>query len=161
MIQISFNIVVQERRSSRPHRFFSSQPSQRSKGRGGRHKLDRRWTIKPGELPSAGVWQPCSPWSNYVLPHAQFEERQVTLYPPSLIFYALQFHQELDTYLQELETNNAWMHRVTRRYTLIHNLNYWAAFPIDQDGYLSPTFQVTKVLGSHRQGQFCEYEGKI
>jgi len=27
------------------------------------------------------------------------------------------------------------------RYTLIHNLNYWAAFPIDQDGYLSPTFQ--------------------
>ena len=38
------------------------------------------------------------------------------------------------------------MHRVTRRYTLIHNLNYWAAFPIDQDGYLSPTFQVTKPL---------------
>jgi len=27
------------------------------------------------------------------------------------------------------------------RYTLIHNLNFWAAFPIDQDGYLSPTFQ--------------------
>ena len=27
------------------------------------------------------------------------------------------------------------------RYTLIHNLNYWAPFPIDQDGYLAPTFQ--------------------
>ena len=107
MIQILFNIVVQERRSSRPHGFFSSQPSQRSKDRGRRHKLDRRWTIKPGELPSSGVWQPCSPWSDYVLPHAQFEERQVTFYPPSFLYYALQFHQGLDTYLQELETNNA------------------------------------------------------
>lgn len=29
----------------------------------------------------------------------------------------------------------------TKRYTLIHNLNYWAPFPIDQDGYLSPSFQ--------------------
>jgi hypothetical protein len=28
------------------------------------------------------------------------------------------------------------------RYTLIHNINFWAPFPIDQDGYLSPTFQV-------------------
>lgn len=27
------------------------------------------------------------------------------------------------------------------RFTLIHNLNYYGAFPIDQDGYLSPTFQ--------------------
>ena len=25
---------------------------------------------------------------------------------------------------------------------MIHNLNYWAPFPIDQDGYLSPAFQV-------------------
>ena len=30
----------------------------------------------------------------------------------------------------------------TNRFTLIHNLNYWAPFPIDQDGFLSPTFQV-------------------
>ena len=30
---------------------------------------------------------------------------------------------------------------VVARYTLIHNLNYWAPFPIDQDGYLAPTFQ--------------------
>lgn len=28
------------------------------------------------------------------------------------------------------------------RYKLIHNLNYWAPFPIDQDFYLSPTFLV-------------------
>ncbi|XP_060649502.1 N-sulphoglucosamine sulphohydrolase [Drosophila nasuta] len=28
-----------------------------------------------------------------------------------------------------------------RRYKLIHNLNYWADFPIDQDFYTSPTFQ--------------------
>jgi N-sulfoglucosamine sulfohydrolase len=27
------------------------------------------------------------------------------------------------------------------RYKLIHNLNYWAPFPIDQDFYISPTFQ--------------------
>lgn len=30
----------------------------------------------------------------------------------------------------------------TKRYKLIHNLNYYAPFPIDQDFYLSPTFQV-------------------
>jgi N-sulfoglucosamine sulfohydrolase len=29
----------------------------------------------------------------------------------------------------------------THRYKLIHNLNYQSAFPIDQDFYLSPTFQ--------------------
>ncbi|XP_050502787.1 N-sulphoglucosamine sulphohydrolase [Diabrotica virgifera virgifera] len=29
----------------------------------------------------------------------------------------------------------------TQRYKLIHNLNYYAPFPIDQDLYLSPTFQ--------------------
>ena len=34
----------------------------------------------------------------------------------------------------------------TVRYTLIHNLNYWAAFPIDQDGFLSPTFQVPNIF---------------
>jgi len=32
-------------------------------------------------------------------------------------------------------------YRNSQKYTLIHNLNFWAAFPIDQDGYLSPTFQ--------------------
>lgn len=29
----------------------------------------------------------------------------------------------------------------TRRFKLIHNLNYWSYFPIDQDFYTSPTFQ--------------------
>ena len=29
----------------------------------------------------------------------------------------------------------------SKRYKLIHNLNYGTAFPIDQDFYLSPTFQ--------------------
>ena len=30
----------------------------------------------------------------------------------------------------------------TRRHKLIHNLNYKSTFPIDQDFYLSSTFQV-------------------
>lgn len=38
----------------------------------------------------------------------------------------------------------------TTRYTLIHNLNYWAPFPIDQDGYLSPAFQ--DILARTRTG---------
>lgn len=33
----------------------------------------------------------------------------------------------------------------TKRYKLIHNLNYRAHFPIDQDFYVSPTFQVNFV----------------
>ena len=33
---------------------------------------------------------------------------------------------------------------VARQYKLIHNLNYRAPFPIDQDFYMSPTFLVTK-----------------
>lgn len=30
----------------------------------------------------------------------------------------------------------------TRRYKLIHNINYFAPFPIDQDFYISDVFQV-------------------
>lgn len=30
----------------------------------------------------------------------------------------------------------------TQRYKLIHNINYYTPFPIDQDLYVSPTFQV-------------------
>lgn len=30
----------------------------------------------------------------------------------------------------------------TKRYKLIHNINYKMPFPIDQDFYVSPTFQV-------------------
>ena len=33
---------------------------------------------------------------------------------------------------------------------MIHNLNYWSPFPIDQDGYLSPTFQ--DILARTRSG---------
>lgn len=33
----------------------------------------------------------------------------------------------------------------TKRYKLIHNLNYKMPFPIDQDFYISPTFQVTSL----------------
>lgn len=33
----------------------------------------------------------------------------------------------------------------SRRYKLIHNLNYGMPFPIDQDLYLSPTFQVVNI----------------
>lgn len=32
----------------------------------------------------------------------------------------------------------------TRRYKLIHNLNYGMPFPIDQDLYVSSTFQVSR-----------------
>ncbi|KAH8358717.1 hypothetical protein KR093_002020 [Drosophila rubida] len=38
-----------------------------------------------------------------------------------------------------------------RRYKLIHNLNYWADFPIDQDFYSSPTFQ--QILNATINGQ--------
>lgn len=34
----------------------------------------------------------------------------------------------------------------TKRYKLIHNLNFRAPFPIDQDFYVSPTFQVNCLL---------------
>ena len=37
------------------------------------------------------------------------------------------------------------------RYKLIHNLNYWAPFPIDQDFYLSPTFQDLLVRTLHNE----------
>jgi len=30
----------------------------------------------------------------------------------------------------------------TKRYKLIHNINYKMPFPIDQDFYISPSFQV-------------------
>lgn len=36
----------------------------------------------------------------------------------------------------------------TKRYKLIHNLNFRAPFPIDQDFYVSPTFQVLSALTS-------------
>ncbi|KAL9894779.1 N-sulfoglucosamine sulfohydrolase isoform 1-T6 [Glossina fuscipes fuscipes] len=38
----------------------------------------------------------------------------------------------------------------TRQYKLIHNLNYWSYFPIDQDFYTSPTFQQILNATLHR-----------
>lgn len=37
----------------------------------------------------------------------------------------------------------------TKRYKLIHNLNYKSPFPIDQDFYVSPTFQVNQPIYFH------------
>lgn len=37
----------------------------------------------------------------------------------------------------------------TKRYKLIHNLNAQAPFPIDQDFYVSPTFQVSVIQANH------------
>lgn len=39
----------------------------------------------------------------------------------------------------------------TRRFKLIHNLNYWSFFPIDQDFYTSPTFQQILNATANRQ----------
>lgn len=39
----------------------------------------------------------------------------------------------------------------TDRFSLIHNLNFWSPFPIDQDGYLSSTFQ--DILQKTRAGE--------
>ena len=46
-----------------------------------------------------------------------------------------------------------WIERRTWffRFSLIHNLNFWSPFPIDQDGYLSSTFQ--DILQKTRAGE--------
>ena len=49
--------------------------------------------------------------------------------------YASQTHHEITMYYPMRAIR-------TKRYKLIHNLNYKMPFPIDQDFYLSPTFQV-------------------
>lgn len=54
---------------------------------------------------------------------------------PDASVYASQSYHEI--------TMNYPMRAIrTKRYKLIHNLNYRAPFPIDQDFYVSPTFQV-------------------
>lgn len=58
---------------------------------------------------------------------------------PSSAIYASQNYHEI--------TMNYPMRAIrTKRYKLIHNLNYYAPFPIDQDFYVSPTFQVNFVI---------------
>ncbi|XP_055851899.1 N-sulphoglucosamine sulphohydrolase [Episyrphus balteatus] len=49
------------------------------------------------------------------------------------IFGSQNFHEITMNYPMRMIRN--------RRYKLIHNLNYWSYFPIDQDLYTSPTFQ--------------------
>lgn len=58
---------------------------------------------------------------------------------PTSAIYASQNYHEI--------TMNYPMRAIrTKRYKLIHNLNYYAPFPIDQDFYVSPTFQVNFYL---------------
>lgn len=54
--------------------------------------------------------------------------------PNAAIFTSQSYH--------EITMNYPMRSIRTKRYKLIHNLNYKAPFPIDQDFYLSPTFQV-------------------
>ncbi|XP_036323666.1 N-sulphoglucosamine sulphohydrolase [Rhagoletis pomonella] len=49
------------------------------------------------------------------------------------VFGSQNFHEVTMTYPMRMIR--------TRRYKLIHNLNFWSYFPIDQDLYTSPTFQ--------------------
>lgn len=58
---------------------------------------------------------------------------------PNAAVYASQSYHEI--------TMNYPMRSIrTKRYKLIHNLNYRAPFPIDQDFYVSPTFQVNNLV---------------
>lgn len=50
--------------------------------------------------------------------------------------FASQTHHEITMYYPMRALRS-------RRYKLVHNLNYGMPFPIDQDLYVSPTFQVT------------------
>lgn len=54
--------------------------------------------------------------------------------PKAAIFASQNYH--------EITMNYPMRAVRTKRYKLIHNLNYRAPFPIDQDFYVSPTFQV-------------------
>lgn len=54
--------------------------------------------------------------------------------PDAAIFASQSYH--------EITMNYPMRAIRTKRYKLIHNLNYRSPFPIDQDFYVSPTFQV-------------------
>lgn len=55
--------------------------------------------------------------------------------PESAVFASQSYH--------EVTMNYPMRSIRTKRYKLIHNLNFRAPFPIDQDFYVSPTFQVS------------------
>lgn len=57
-------------------------------------------------------------------------------YSPDEAVFASQTHHEITMYYPMRAVR-------TRKYKLIHNLNFGMPFPIDQDLYVSPTFQVT------------------
>ena len=75
---------------------------------------------------------------------------------PSLIYFIVIFIEfgalQSDHGVEEAVFGSHNLHEVTmyypmryvrtRRHKLIHNLNYKSTFPIDQDFYLSSTFQV-------------------
>lgn len=54
--------------------------------------------------------------------------------PDAAVFMSQNYH--------EITMNYVMRAIRTKRYKLIHNLNYGLSFPIDQDFYVSPTFQV-------------------
>lgn len=54
--------------------------------------------------------------------------------PDAAVFFSQSYH--------EITMNYPMRSIRTKRYKLIHNLNFRAPFPIDQDFYVSPTFQV-------------------
>ncbi|GAB6020879.1 hypothetical protein CHUAL_003527 [Chamberlinius hualienensis] len=93
------------------------------------------------------------PYPNYTVPGT---ENPVRLFGRSLLpllnsddLFQTIHHNEGDR--EEVIFGSQSLHEATmyypmrvvrsRRYKLIHNLNYWAPFPIDQDFYISPTFQ--------------------
>lgn len=55
--------------------------------------------------------------------------------PDAAVFASQSYH--------EITMNYPMRSIRTKRFKLIHNLNFRAWFPIDQDFYVSPTFQVT------------------
>lgn len=73
-----------------------------------------------------------------------------------LVMFLLYLNVEPANYSSEVIFASHNLHEVTmyypmravrtKRYKLIHNLNYKASFPIDQDFYISPTFQVSQIL---------------
>lgn len=61
-------------------------------------------------------------------------EREPNDNPDDAVFASQSYH--------EITMNYPMRAIRTKRYKLIHNLNYRSSFPIDQDFYVSPTFQV-------------------
>ncbi|XP_030032164.1 N-sulphoglucosamine sulphohydrolase isoform X2 [Manduca sexta] len=84
--------------------------------------------IKQEEVESNDVWDSDKPKS--FLPVLEKEPP----YSDSEAVFASQTHHEITMYYPMRAVR-------TRRYKLIHNLNYGMPFPIDQDLYVSPTFQ--------------------